>query len=86
MIGQQRLGLGAEGFGFLMGCLGTGAVGVGLVIGRVRQRLALVRADAHARRAERQGQEPDRRPRQVEHPRSGSRLAAPEFERRPGLC
>ena len=43
VIGQQRLGLGAEGFGFLMGCLGTGAVGVGLVIGRVRQRLGLER-------------------------------------------
>ena len=43
VIGQQRLGLGAEGFGFLMGCLGTGAVGVGLVIGKVRQRLGLER-------------------------------------------
>ena len=43
VIGQQRLGLGAAGFGFLMGCLGTGAVGVGLVIGRVRQRLGLER-------------------------------------------
>ena len=43
VIGQQRLGLGAEGFGFLMGCLGTGAVGVGLVLGRVRQRLGLER-------------------------------------------
>ena len=43
VIGQQRLGLGAEGFGFLMACLGTGAVGVGLVIGRVRHRLGLER-------------------------------------------
>ena len=43
VIGQQRLGLGAEGFGFLMGCLGTGAVGVGLVLGRVRHRLGLER-------------------------------------------
>ena len=43
VIGQQRLGLGAEGFGLLMGCLGTGAVGVGLVIGRVRQQLGLER-------------------------------------------
>ena len=43
MIGQQRLGLGAAGFGFLMGCLGTGAVAVGLVIGRLRQRLGLER-------------------------------------------
>ncbi len=33
-IGQQRLGLGAEGFGLLMGCLGIGAVGAGLVLGR----------------------------------------------------
>jgi MFS family permease len=43
VIGQQRLGLGAEGFGLMMGCLGTGAVGVGLVIGRVRQQLGLER-------------------------------------------
>ncbi|MBI5256751.1 MAG: MFS transporter [Burkholderiales bacterium] len=40
-IGQQRLGLGAEGFGLLMGCLGTGAVAVGLVIGPLRQRVGL---------------------------------------------
>ena len=43
VIGQQRLGLGAAGFGFLMACLGTGAVGAGLVLGRVRQRLGLER-------------------------------------------
>ena len=43
VIGQQRLGLGAAGFGFLMGCLGTGAVGAGLVLGRVRQHLGLER-------------------------------------------
>ncbi len=43
VIGQQRLGLGAEGFGALMGCLGTGAVAAGLTIGRVRQRLGLER-------------------------------------------
>ena len=43
VIGQQRLGLGAEGFGLLMGCLGTGAVGAGLVLGRLRQRLGLER-------------------------------------------
>ena len=42
-IGQQRLGLGAAGFGFLMACLGTGAVGVGLVLGQLRQRLGLER-------------------------------------------
>ncbi|WP_088287149.1 MFS transporter [Ideonella sp. A 288] len=40
-IGQQRLGLGAEGFGLLMGCLGTGAVAVGLVIGPLRHRVGL---------------------------------------------
>ena len=32
----QRLGTGAPGFGLLMGCLGTGAVLVGLVLGRLR--------------------------------------------------
>ncbi len=43
VIGQQRLGLGAAGFGFLMACLGTGAVGAGLVIGPLRHRLGLER-------------------------------------------
>ena len=43
VIGAQRLGLGAEGFGFLMACLGTGAVGAGLVIGPLRLRLGLER-------------------------------------------
>ena len=43
VIGQQRLGLGAEGFGFLMACLGTGAVAAGLSIGPLRQRLGLER-------------------------------------------
>ena len=41
VIGQRQLGLGATGFGLLMGCLGTGAVMAGLVIGRVRARLGL---------------------------------------------
>ena len=41
VIGQRQLGLGAEGFGLLMGCLGTGAVAAGLVIGRVRARAGL---------------------------------------------
>ena len=36
IIGQRRLGLGAAGFGLLMGCLGIGAVAAGLVIGRLR--------------------------------------------------
>lgn len=40
-IGQQKLGLGATGYGMLMGCLGTGAVLVGLVIGRLRSRVGL---------------------------------------------
>jgi MFS family permease len=41
VIGQRQLGLGATGFGLLMGCLGTGAVLAGLVIGRLRARLGL---------------------------------------------
>ena len=43
VIGQRQLGLGATGFGLLMGCLGTGAVLAGLAIGRLRQRLGLER-------------------------------------------
>jgi MFS family permease len=43
VIGQRQLGLGATGFGFLMGCLGTGAVMAGLLIGRLRTRLGLER-------------------------------------------
>jgi MFS family permease len=43
VIGQRQLGLGATGFGFLMACLGTGAVLAGLAIGRLRQRLGLER-------------------------------------------
>ena len=43
VIGQRQLGLGATGFGFLMGCLGTGAVLAGLVIGRLRTRMGLER-------------------------------------------
>jgi MFS family permease len=43
VIGQRQLGLGATGFGLLMGCLGTGAVLAGLVIGRLRVRLGLER-------------------------------------------
>ncbi|MBP6901565.1 MAG: MFS transporter [Burkholderiaceae bacterium] len=48
VIGAQRLGLGAEGFGFLMACLGGGAVVAGLVIARVRQGLGLERLVAGA--------------------------------------
>lgn len=42
-IAAQRLQLGAAGFGFLMGCLGTGAVAAGLVLGRVRAHMGLER-------------------------------------------
>jgi MFS family permease len=42
-IASQQLNLGATGFGFLMGCLGTGAVLAGLVLGRLRARLGLER-------------------------------------------
>ncbi len=42
-IAAQQLKLGATGFGFLMGCLGTGAVAAGLVLGRLRARLGLER-------------------------------------------
>jgi len=43
VIGQRQLGLGATGFGLLMGCLGTGAVLAGLVLGRLRSQLGLER-------------------------------------------
>ena len=42
-IAALRLNLGAAGFGFLMGCLGTGAVAAGLVLGKLRARLGLER-------------------------------------------
>ncbi len=41
VIGQRQLGLGAAGYGLLMGCLGSGAVLAGLVIGRVRAKAGL---------------------------------------------
>jgi MFS family permease len=41
VIGQRQLGLGATGFGFLMGCLGTGAVVAGLTMSRIRAKLGL---------------------------------------------
>ncbi|RYF37480.1 MAG: MFS transporter, partial [Comamonadaceae bacterium] len=40
-IAAQQLQLGATGFGLLMGCLGTGAVAAGLVLGKVRARMGL---------------------------------------------
>ena len=42
-IAAQQLNMGATGFGFLMGCLGTGAVAAGLVLGKVRARIGLER-------------------------------------------
>ena len=41
VIAQRKLGAGAQGFCLLMGCLGTGAVAIGLVIGRLRTRFGL---------------------------------------------
>ena len=43
VVGQRQLGMGAAGFGLLMGCLGSGAVLAGLVIGPLRARLGLER-------------------------------------------
>ena len=43
VIAQQQLGLGATGFGFLIGCLGAGAVMTGFVVGVLRERLGLDR-------------------------------------------
>jgi MFS family permease len=42
-IAAQRLGMGAAGFGFLMGCMGVGAVAAGFAIGRWRVRYGLER-------------------------------------------
>jgi MFS family permease len=41
VVGQRQLGLGATGYGLLMGCMGTGAVLSGLVIQRLRNKLGL---------------------------------------------
>ncbi|HEX6707764.1 MAG TPA: MFS transporter [Albitalea sp.] len=41
VIGQRQLGLGATGYGLLMGCLGGGAVAAGLVVGRLRVKVGL---------------------------------------------
>ncbi len=43
VIAAKQLGMGAAGFGFLMGCMGTGAVGAGFLIGRLRVRYGLER-------------------------------------------
>lgn len=37
----QRMGTGAQGFGLLMGCMGSGAVLAGLMLGRLRVRFSL---------------------------------------------
>lgn len=42
-VAQQQLGLGATGFGFLMACMGSGAVLSGLSIARLRSTLGLER-------------------------------------------
>jgi MFS family permease len=41
VIAAHQLSLGPTGFGFLMACLGTGAVAAGLVLGQVRARMGL---------------------------------------------
>jgi MFS family permease len=41
VVGKSHLGLGATGYGFLMGCMGTGAVLAGLNIQRMRLRFGL---------------------------------------------
>lgn len=43
VIAAKQLGTGAAGFGFLMACMGTGAVAAGFVIGRLRVRYGLER-------------------------------------------
>ena len=41
VIGQRQLGLGAAGFGLMMGCLGVGAIVAGLFMARWRSRFGL---------------------------------------------
>ena len=43
VIAAHQLGLGAAGFGFLIGCMGAGAVFTGLFVGALRSRLGLER-------------------------------------------
>jgi hypothetical protein len=43
VIAAKQLGMGAAGFGFLIGCMGTGAVAAGFVISRIRMRWGLER-------------------------------------------
>lgn len=46
VVAQRQLGLGATGFGLLMGCMGGGAVVAAFVIARLRQRHGLERTVA----------------------------------------
>lgn len=46
VVAQRQLGLGAAGFGLLMGCMGGGAVVAGFLIGRLRERHGLERTVA----------------------------------------
>ena len=41
VVAQRQLGLGATGYGVLMGCLGSGAVATGFVVGQLRSRFGL---------------------------------------------
>jgi len=41
VIAQRQLELGAAGYGLLIGCLGSGAVAAGFVVGRLRTHMAL---------------------------------------------
>ena len=41
VVGQRQLDLGAAGYGLMMGCMGGGAVVIGLVIGPLRHRIGL---------------------------------------------
>ncbi len=43
VVAQRQLGLGAAGYGTLMGCLGTGAVATGFFLGWLRSRFGLDR-------------------------------------------
>ena len=43
VVAQRQLGLGAAGYGTLMGCLGTGAVATGFFLGRLRAHFGIDR-------------------------------------------
>jgi MFS family permease len=46
VLAQRQLGLGAAGYGTLIGCLGAGAVATGFIVGGLRTRLGLERLSA----------------------------------------